>query len=80
MQLLAIQLSSIVVLVYYLLLKPMDSAAFNLIYILNEVFIYISAVAMVLFSEYESSQILDGLSAMLTSALPWYASPSIFSL
>ena len=52
MQLLSIQLSSVVVLSYYLLLAPMDSNSYNLIYILNEVFIYSSAVVMVLFSEY----------------------------
>ena len=51
-QLFAIQASSLIIMVYYIQLKPMDSDTYLLIHLLNECIIYICAVGMVLFTEY----------------------------
>ena len=51
-QFLAIQLSSVIVLSYFLILRPFETPTYNVFQILNEVFIYMAAVVIVLFSEY----------------------------
>ena len=51
-QFMAIQASSVAVLVYYLTLKPMETPIYNSYEIINESFIYTCAVIMVLFTDY----------------------------